>query len=114
MLNFSMFFGDDYLELSIDPDHVPTSNYYISAGGKAKSIPNESLGAPNLTLKKIEEKNGGPVSYAGGLWNIDPSFNRNSTWQLTIKKYNPDPETTDVTVGPGTPGLKNQHYHANV
>jgi hypothetical protein len=100
-LAFPMYLGDETLAISIDNEGTyPTVNYYLSAGAKAKSIPNTQLGTPSCYFEQIEKN--GEVFYAGATWTIEKGSS--SQWQLTIKKYGPDPETDDVTLGPGTPG----------
>ena len=39
------------------------------------------------------------------MWEVPGQLNPdNKGWKLTIKKFGPDPQSDDVTVGPGTPG----------
>ncbi len=108
-LMFPMFFADETLVLSLDvgEDAKPlTTSYRISAGLKAKCIPNEKLGKPEVHtfIKKVEDEKECEKKcetfYMGGSWKIEST---NKEWQLTIKKYGPDPENEDVTLGPDPP-----------
>jgi hypothetical protein len=103
-LSFPMYFGDESLVMELDSTGgTPGSTFHLSAGTTAENIPNASLGEPleNSYLdKRTNSKD--QTYYVGGTWEVNPVTN--AGWQLTIKKYGPDPQSDDVTLGPGTPG----------
>ncbi|MDQ1349929.1 MAG: hypothetical protein QG657_230 [Acidobacteriota bacterium] len=103
-LAFPMYFGDEILLIELDPDGGnPDSPFHLSAGATAENFPNTILGVPSEGSyfdKRISPK--GEPYYVGGTWTVDPI--KKAGWQLTIKKFGPDPQSDDVTVGPGTPG----------
>ncbi len=104
-LSFPMYFGDESIIISLNSESSPNMNYFISAGAKAKSIPCETLGepVPGSYLEKVDNDN--ESFYVGGTWIIKPeNQEKPKAWTFTIQKYGPDPETDDVTIGPGTPG----------
>lgn len=97
---FPLYFGDEYLEISLDLDMggSPPHDYQIVVGPKAKCYPNDELGPPEKdTYLPLEEDN----AYGGGKWEIKKD---ETDWKLTIKKYGPDPETEPVEIGEGPPG----------
>lgn len=100
-LAFPMYYGDDRLVLSIDG--TPPDKYKISAGGKAKIYRGGLLEnmEPEEGTHLGKEKDDYGDFYRGGTWNILPDPNG---WTLEIRKYGPDPQDEDVTVGPATPG----------
>lgn len=98
-LAFPLYFGNEYLEISLDLENggTPPHNFQIVVGPKAKCYPNDELGPPEkntyLTLEEDE-------AYGGGKWEIEKD---ETDWELTIKKYGADPETDDVVIGAGPP-----------
>lgn len=102
-LGFPMLMGDEYLEISLDLDtgNRPDHNYEITVGARARARVNRiSTDEPILprvgTCMELKKE-----YYSGGTWEL----NKDETdWKLTIRKYNPDPETDDVVIGPATPG----------
>lgn len=116
-LAFPMFYNDDQLEISFDLENGKRSpdKYSISAGFKAKCFPYK-LGDPidGSTLGKgTQEINElSKTFWRGGTWILkdqknDSQLEENASpaddWTLTIRKYGPDPEDDDVTVGPANP-----------
>lgn len=102
-LAFPMYFGNETLVIELDsPGGIPGSPFKLSAGGKAQNIP-QNLGEPEAGSYLFKKKNlDGETYYVGGTWKVDPT--ENAGWKLTIKKFGPDPQSDDVTAGPGTPG----------
>ncbi len=103
-LAFPMYFGDETLFIELDPTGgTPDKPFQLSAGTTAENFPNAILGVPvagSYCDKRTTPK--GDTYYVGGSWAIDPIAK--AGWQLTIRKFGPDPQSDDVTVGPGTPG----------
>lgn len=99
-LAFPMYFGDETLVISILSGNIP-GNYLLTAGDTALCLPDTALGVPQPGSYRDKEIIGDETYYEGGTWAINQA---NKTWQLTIKKIIPDPQSDDVTVGPGTPG----------
>ncbi|HLP60843.1 MAG TPA: hypothetical protein VK186_18525 [Candidatus Deferrimicrobium sp.] len=102
-LAFPMHFGNESLTIELaQRGGIPNSSFRLSVGCKAKNIPNNELGTPiEDSFIKTGTDSKGEIYYVGGSWEITPD---NKNWKLTIKKFGPDPQTDDVTVGPGTPG----------
>lgn len=103
-LAFPMYFGDESLLIELDSTGgTPGSPFHLSAGAKAENFPNAILGAP-IDCSDFDKRTNpkGETYYVGGTWTVDPI--KKAGWQLTIKKFGPDPQSDDVTVGPGTPG----------
>jgi hypothetical protein len=87
-----MLMGDEYLEIQV-AGSLPSTNYSIIAGAKAKCCPNNELGPPiEDTYLPLEEDG----AYGGGKWTVEQS---NANWMLTIRKYGPDPIEENVTIG---------------
>ena len=98
-LAFPLYFGDELLEISLDLEKgvLPTDDFLIAAGRKAKCYPNDALGRPQEDTFLAIEKD---KSYGGGIWNVSKE---ETDWTLTIKKYGADPESDDVVIGSPPP-----------
>jgi len=99
-LAFPMYFGDETLILSIAPGHAPTSDYQLTAGDTAECY-QTGLGDPEDGSSGGRKEIKGKTYWMGGTWAIAPG---KTAWQMEIIKVIPDPQSDDVTVGPGTPG----------
>jgi hypothetical protein len=94
-LGFSMFFKDNYVEISISGS--PAIDYQVGAGIKAKCYPNKDLGMPRSeSYVKAGEDDYGNY-YIGGIWDVNATT---TDWKLIIRKLGHDPEEDDVRVGP--------------
>ena len=105
---FPLYFGDEYLEISLDLENggPPTHYFQIVVGPKAKCYPNRELGKPkNWKERELPDDSYVPPEflgpYSGGKWEIKKG---ETDWKLIIKKYGPDPETEPVEIGQSTPG----------
>lgn len=94
-LGFSMFFRDNYVEISIP--EPPSMDIQVATGVKAKCYPNQELGIPRpgSYVKTGEDSYG--TYYIGGIWDVASNI---TGWKLTIRKRGNDPEEDDVRVGP--------------
>jgi len=102
-LSFPMFYGDEYLILSLhigDHSRVPTSPYQLNAGGTAECCSLKKLGDPIRLPNRVSLPKHEGDYWQGGTWVIEPG----TSWTMKIRKIIPDPQSDDVTVGPGTPG----------
>ncbi len=95
---------DEYLEISRDQKkEMPTTYpYEITAGKKAKAkceFDDEPV-EPEIPLIGAEYHEDG--FYAGGTWTVEEE-DKDKIWTLTIKEYEPDPQTDDVVIGPPPP-----------
>lgn len=100
-LAFPMYFGDETLDVELDTTgKIPQSDYLISTGESAESF-QTGLGEPQEGSSCGHKTVKGETYWMGGTWQIGPT---NSTWKIEIRKYITDPQSEDVTVGPGTPG----------
>jgi len=114
-LAFPMYFGDEALEISIDSQNTPNGDYQLSAGATAEcslEVPHPSNPGNYIYPPPIAGSNcdpnpnptpdeSFPTYYKGGTWKIDST---KAGWNLTIKKIIIDPQSDDVSIGPGTPG----------
>lgn len=109
-LGFPMFKGDEYLEISCDKQKTlndaleegVTDNCIIKAGHRAKVYLDpadiEKWEYTDMGHGKGEDDYG--TFYNGG--HFSP-LKDNKNWKITIRKYDPDPASDNVTVGPDTP-----------
>ncbi|UCH96158.1 MAG: hypothetical protein JSV88_04690 [Candidatus Aminicenantes bacterium] len=104
-LGFPMLIGDEYLEISLDevesgviPDLIT-----VAVGAKAKCYPtyNETPIPPLPSSSFGEGQDIHGIYYRGGKWELDQS---KASWKMIIRKYGPDPEDENVTVGEESPG----------
>lgn len=98
-LGFPMYFGDEYLEISLTG--TPADTYYIRCGAKSgckgdNNLENENNAEFTPTELGCKEDNGSVIYYRGGTWKLlIPS----TDWKLKILKYTFDPEDENVTIG---------------
>jgi hypothetical protein len=103
-LAFPLYFGAEYLEISLSEDsNIPPYEYFIQAGAKAKArfILNGEEKKPKkgTYIKGIDLEDD---FYAGGGWEVNEE-DKDKSGTLTIKKYGADPETDDVVIGQAPP-----------
>jgi hypothetical protein len=119
-LSFPMYFGDESLEISLhlegnDAGNEPTTSYLISAGDTAECM---VIATDPVNIEREKERD--PVDgtsasdtgkngfWKGGIWDFEPGSDdppkNDKEWKLTIRKKIVDPQSDDVTIGPGTPG----------
>jgi len=107
---FYLYWGDEFIEISIaNPEDLPCypedsdiQSYEITTGISAKVYlePEEEGKWDIISLKLKEKDNEKKTFYVGGIFTPHAD---NKNWKVTIKKYNPDPASDDVTVGPEPP-----------
>jgi hypothetical protein len=106
-LGFPMYFGDEYLEISLDLENgrAPGDIYNFAVGAKAGCLVTDSKGQSipptKPTVLGLKDNEDGVVKYyKGGTWKIDPTNNPYANkWKLKIMKYSFDPEEENVTIG---------------
>jgi hypothetical protein len=125
-LAFPMYFGDETLDITLyfenETDNeplgiAPTVPYLLSAGCtalcrvyKINTDGTEGIAIPPYCQAGDDSptpiKVNGKEYYKGGTWAFDPNDpqKNGNGWKLTIMKKVVDPQSDDVTIGPGTPG----------
>lgn len=103
MIGFPLYWNDETLEIRFNPSRGEiTGTYYISLAPKGIWISNQLTSDGD----KMEWIRSGLGQYIGntewgedkaGIWKIT---DQDLSWTLTFRKLRPDPETTNITVGP--------------
>ena len=105
-LGFPMLMEDESLEIELDnPDEAygKITKVTVTVGAKAKCYPtyNETTIPPLSSSSLGEDQDPHGTYYRGGRWEMDQS---KASWKMIIRKYGPDPEDENVTVGEESPG----------
>lgn len=115
-LAFPMYFGDETMDITLyfenETDNeplgiAPTVPYLLSAGCTAlcRVVNNAEQDitpyCPSNDVPPTPITINGKNYYKGGTWAFAPNVN---DWKMTIMKKVVDPQSDDVTIGPGTPG----------
>lgn len=87
----------------VDKSNIDKFEFTPSPFGKGKDTKNQDI------TQSHQEATDGREYYRGGTWKVNnPDFtslaSSDYSWSLEIRKYSPDPEEDDVTVGEERPG----------